>query len=69
MALIGPGLDLSREWGHGPIAARPGAGHRASEPDRKEAVEMTRIRRAIAWLIISVVILSLVATMVVGGAE
>jgi hypothetical protein len=30
---------------------------------------MTRIRRAIAWLIISVVILSLVATMVVGGAE
>jgi hypothetical protein len=30
---------------------------------------MTRIRRVIAWLIISVVVLSLVATLIVEGAE
>ena len=30
---------------------------------------MTRLRRAIAWLLVSVVILSLVATLIVEGAE
>jgi hypothetical protein len=35
----------------------------------KEAIQMTRLRRLLAWLLISVVVLSLVATMVVGEAS
>jgi hypothetical protein len=39
------------------------------DTDRKEALEMTRLRRVIAWILVSIVVLSLLATLVVEEAS
>jgi hypothetical protein len=48
-------------------------GHRQApfevHSDRKEAVQMTGFRRVIAWFLITLVVVSLVATLVVGEAS
>jgi hypothetical protein len=51
------------------MAARGGGGHRRGERRWKEAVQMTRLRRVFAWLIVSVVVLMLVATLVLEDAS
>jgi hypothetical protein len=43
-------------------------GHGGGIPTRKEAVQMSGFRRVIAWLLVSILVLSLVATLVVGEA-
>jgi hypothetical protein len=35
----------------------------------KESTQMNRLQRVVAWLLVSVVVLSLVATLVVEGAS
>jgi hypothetical protein len=51
------------------MAARALAGHRRGEPNGKEAVQMTGLRRVFAWLIVSVVVVMLVAMLVLEDAS
>jgi hypothetical protein len=43
--------------------------HCCDDTETKGVIHMSRLRRVVAWLLVSVVVLSLVATLVVEGAS
>jgi hypothetical protein len=51
------------------MATRARGRHRRGNTDGKEAVQMTRLRRAFAWLTVSLLVLLLVATLLLDEAS